>query len=76
MRGASSLPQQRNIYNIYPTAEYGFYYPARDSFADHPYFGPYGSSDPNVYEFGGVPMSPGLYPGVPQNLQPNTLDIW
>ncbi|KAJ7864530.1 hypothetical protein B0H13DRAFT_2671181 [Mycena leptocephala] len=49
--------------------EYGFYYLARDSFADCPYFGPYGSSDPNVYEFGGVPMSPATcaYDASPQS---------
>ncbi|KAF7338257.1 PUM-HD domain-containing protein [Mycena venus] len=75
MRGASSVPQQRNIYNTYPTAEYGFYPPARDSFADYSYVGPYGGPDPSVYGSGGVPMSPSLYPAVPQNFQSNTLDI-
>lgn len=71
MRGASSLPQQRNIYNTYPTADYGFYPPARDSFVDYPY---YGSPDPSAYGSSGVPMSP-VYPGVPQNLHPNAMDI-
>jgi hypothetical protein len=76
MRGASSVPQQRNIYNAYPT-EYGFYQapPTRDTFTDYPYVGPYGSPGPSVYGSSGVPMSPALYPGVPQNLHPNTLDI-
>ncbi|KAJ7235470.1 hypothetical protein B0H12DRAFT_147571 [Mycena haematopus] len=73
MRGAS---QPRNIYNTYPTAEYGFYPTlARDSFAEYPYAGPYGSPDPSAYGSSGVPMSPVLYPGVPPNLHPNTLNI-
>ncbi|KAJ7300791.1 hypothetical protein DFH08DRAFT_997693 [Mycena albidolilacea] len=40
MRGASLVPQQRNIYNTYPT-EYGFYQapPTRDTFTDYPFSG-------------------------------------
>ncbi|KAJ6596913.1 hypothetical protein DFH09DRAFT_904550 [Mycena vulgaris] len=70
MRGASSLQQQRNVYNTYPTAEYGFYAPG----VDYPYVG-YGTPDPSLYASSGVPMSPGLYPSVPQSLHPNTVDI-
>ncbi|KAJ7774847.1 hypothetical protein B0H16DRAFT_1303507, partial [Mycena metata] len=74
MRGAPTLPQQRNMYNTYPTTEYGFYPPGRDSFADYSYVS-YGSPDPSLYAASGVPMSPGLYAGVPQNLHPSSMDI-
>ncbi|KAJ7155944.1 hypothetical protein C8R43DRAFT_884246, partial [Mycena crocata] len=72
MRGASSLPQQRSVYNAYPTSEYSYYPPGRDSFADYPYVG-YASPDPGVYGSSGVPMSPGLYPA--PTLHPNTVDL-
>ncbi|KAJ7318433.1 hypothetical protein DFH08DRAFT_1086641 [Mycena albidolilacea] len=70
------VPQRRNIYNTYPT-EYGFYQapPTRDTFTDYLYVGAYGSPGPSVYGSNSVSMSPALYPGVPQNLHPNTLDI-
>ncbi|KAJ7685233.1 hypothetical protein DFH06DRAFT_967898, partial [Mycena polygramma] len=71
IRGTS---QQRTMYNTYPTTEYGFYPPARDSFVEYPYVG-YGGADPSAYGSSGVPMSPSLYPGVPQSLHPNTVDI-
>ncbi|KAJ7774584.1 hypothetical protein DFH07DRAFT_680562, partial [Mycena maculata] len=70
-----ALPQQRNVYNTYPGTEYGFYPPGpgRDSF-DYPYVG-YGNTDPSAYGSSGVPMSPALYPNVPQTLHPASLDI-
>ncbi|KAJ7449831.1 hypothetical protein FB451DRAFT_739901 [Mycena latifolia] len=74
MRGTSTLQQQRNVYSTYPTAEYGFYPPGRDTFVDYPYVG-YGTPDPSFYGSSGVPMSPGLYPSVPQSLHPNTVAI-
>ncbi|KAJ7831153.1 hypothetical protein B0H14DRAFT_2592905 [Mycena olivaceomarginata] len=49
--------------------------PTRDTSTDYPYIGPYSSPDPSVYGSSSVPMSPALYPGVPENLHPNTLDI-
>ncbi|KAJ7452369.1 hypothetical protein B0H11DRAFT_1742114 [Mycena galericulata] len=69
-----ALPPQRSVYNTYPTTEYGFYPPARDSFVDYPYVG-YGNPDLSLYASSGVPMSPVLYPSGPQNLHPTNMDI-
>ncbi|KAJ7219320.1 hypothetical protein GGX14DRAFT_591484 [Mycena pura] len=71
---AASLPQQRGIYNTYPTTEYGFYPPGRDTFVDYPYAG-FSGPDPNIYRSNGVPMASGLYPGLPQTLHPNAVDL-
>lgn len=71
MRSAS---QPRSLYNTYPGTEYGFYPPGRESFVDYPYLG-YGNPDPSLYGSSGVPMSPVLYPSVPQNLHPTGVDI-
>ncbi|KAK7014832.1 kinesin heavy chain [Favolaschia claudopus] len=75
VRGGPTLNQQRNVYNTYPATEYGFYpTPARDSFADYPY-GAYNGPDPSLYGSSAVPMSPAIYPAIPQNMHPNTLDV-
>ncbi|KAF8162311.1 hypothetical protein K438DRAFT_1776012 [Mycena galopus ATCC 62051] len=48
--------------------------PWDDTVTEYPY-GPCGSPDPSVYGSGEIPISPVLYSGVPQNLDPRTLDI-